>query len=131
MTSTTAATATLTIYTSAVPCPAAAVRLLKSAKAEQPVRGNPFAKGFALAVVLLPFAGVRRIRRRGWYASAFAAVFVAMGLLSLGGCGGSGSSSSTTSTTGEAPLGTYTLTVTGTDSTTTLSSTTTLTLTID
>jgi hypothetical protein len=131
VTSTAAATATLTINTSESACASAAVRLLKTAKTASPAA--PFSRGFALALVLLPFAGVRRFRRRGWYASTLAATFVAIGLLGLSGCGGGSSTSktSTTSTTSDAPQGTYTLTITGTDSTAALTSTTMLTLTIN
>lgn len=131
VTSTAAATATLTINTSESACASAAVRLVKTAKASGPV--VPLSRGFVLALVLLPFAGVRRFRRRGWYASSLAALFVAIGLLGLSGCGGGSSTSktSTTSTTSDAPQGTYTLTITGTDSTAALTSTTMLTLTIN
>jgi len=129
VTATAAATATLTINTTQSACASAAVRLVKTAKASGPVA--PLSRGFVLALVLLPFAGVRRFRRRGWYASSLAALFVAIGLLGLSGCGGGSSATTTTSTTGDAPQGTYTLTITGTDSTAALTSTTTLTLTIN
>ena len=123
VTGATAATATMTLYTTQSACTTTGSRkLLVQAKTS---RGRPpLTFLYAGLLPLLCLSGIRR-RRSGWHSIALV-VCAAGTLLWLSGCGGGGSSSSTTT-----PKGTYAITVTGTNSTSTLSNTATVNLTVN
>jgi subtilase family serine protease len=134
--STSAVTTSMTIYTSSSACSSASAiggsgRRHKIAGAPTALKSSAGSQtqlaGIAMAGVLFAGLFVYPFARRGLLASTL--LLIAIGL-TVSGCGGSGSSSSSSSS--EASAGTYTLTITGTDtSSSTITASTTMTLTID
>lgn len=138
--STTAVTASLTIYTSESTCSSAALKktsgkhnflpggLLQSGNNHPPFwLGNIIVTMGAMAVAAFLFAGYFPRHRRNLYVLASIVLVVSIGT-GLTGCGSGSSSASST----DATTGTYTLTIVGTDtSSSSVTATTTMTLTVD
>lgn len=123
----TAATGTVTIYTSESACASAGMKRLTATAANTGGGHSNFPltralSGATLASLLL--IGLPGFRRRCWPVLS-AILFLVTCTLAVSGCGGSVDSSSTT------PQGSYTLTLTGTNNTLNLSASTTFALTVN
>ena len=142
---TSAVTATLTVFTVASSCPAAAIA--SAAGSESIVRIGPPNPGnklptlsalqamhlsMAMAGLLLLCLTIRRSRRFAVVAAICILVVMAVTVSGCGGGGGSSTSPPPTTSTPTAAKGTYTVTITGTDTVnSTITAPATITLTVD